>query len=446
MKFHFFRFLIILIYSSLSFLIFFNISLLSIMENDSAAYVGYLNCFERCGAFNTIGDHICHNWYSLGYPAFMVCIRSLLGKSFWPVIFIQIFLAILIIFLIFKIASYFFSRKVANLSMILASFSLGILLYPYFILTESLLCFLLLFGFERFVSYLFSGKLSSLILSALLFGLSIVVKSAAIFFVPFLAIILLFVKQGFSKKIINAAIFLFFFLLPVFGYVLRNQQVYGYFYLKSVDKVNLYGFYLPEVYAESENIPFDDANKYVRSLIHVDNFASGEGYKEVHELFCKTIIKHPFLAVKIWMKNVMKTFLGLYTNHLKVLLYPEIKDNNGYCSFFSLQGSFIQKVWKYLSFHTNSKFLVLLSIFEVIWNVLRYLFVLIALSFLFLKRKFLLFVLFSSYIFYFSIISGHAGCARFRFLFEPILIILTAVGIFILYNFVFGKKEEIFLK
>jgi len=417
------------------------------MEIDSFAYVGYVGNYETYGQFNVPNDNICHNWYSLGYPIFLILVRKVYGNSYYPIICIQVLLALLIIFLIFKIASYFFSKKIAYWSMFLASINLGFLLYPQFILTETLLCFLLMFGLERFCNFLYKQRIASLLFSGFILGLSIVVKSAAIFFIPFLILVYLFDnKSSFFNFVYNSILFILIFCIPVGGYILRNKIVYGYYYLKAVDKVNLYTFYLPQLLEEIDGISHDEAMQKISSLSKVKEFASGDGWEDIKALLIESVKKNPGTAVFVWLKNVTKTIFGLYTNHIKVLLYPEIKNDNCYCSFFSLKGSLWAKIWGYLSFHTDSKFLIGLGIVEVIWNVFRYLLVLIALLFLFLNRKYLIFFLFGGYLGYFAMITGHAGCARFRFLMEPILVVLIALALVVLYNFFLNKDEIIFTK
>ena len=370
------------------------------MEIDSPAYTSYTECFEEHGAFIKPGETKCTNWFSIGYPMFMVGVRSIFGNNYLFVILLQILLGIFIIGLVFRLSSYFFSRKVSLLAAFLASINLAFILYPHFILTESLLCFVYLFAFERFVAYLFEGKWHQIGLSGLIFGLSIIVKSAAIYFMIFLAgFLFIWGSRFFLKNIKAVLLFLLCFFIPVFGFVLRNKSVYGYYYLKSVDKVNLYHFYLPQILQE-EGLSEDEASAKVHSLMNVKEFASGEGWEKVHELFIQKVSSNPVLAIKIWLKNVMKTFMGLYTNHLKVILYTNIR--GGDCSYFYYSGSWYEKAWSYLSFGTESKFLIGLGIFEAVWDFIRYLFVLIGLFYLLLRRKFLWAMLFSVYIFYFS--------------------------------------------
>ena len=412
------------------------------MEIDSPAYTNYTECFEKNCSFVQPGQTECKTWFSIGYPLFMVGVRNLFGKSYLPVILIQILLGLLSILLIFKIAAYFFSSNVSLLATFFASISLAFLIYPQFILTESLLCFLLIFAFERFSAFLHCRHWNQIIISGFLFGISIIVKSAAIYFIVFLTFFLLICgSKNKIKKVESAFVFLLFFFIPVFGYVFYNKQTYGYWYLKSVDKVNLYDFLLPQILQEQEGLSDEEAKDRAKNLRNVKEFASGTGWEKAQDLLIEKIKEDPVLVIRIWLKNVMKTFLGLYTNHLKVLLYPQIK--GGDCSYFYFSGSWHQKAWKYFTFGTNSKSVVVLGIVEAFWNLVRYLFVFLGFIYLLIKRKYLWFILFGGYIFYFSFITGHAGCGRFRSMIEAPLLIMTALGVCVLYDLFVKKKISI---
>jgi hypothetical protein len=139
------------------------------------------------------------------------------------------------------------------------------------------------------------------------------------------------------------------------------------------------------------------------------------------------------------MINVMKTFLGLYTNHLKVLLYDKIK--GGMCSFFTLSGNYFQRAWKYITFGTDSWFIIGLGIIEVIWQILRYCWIIIAFIYFILRKKWSLFFLFGSWIAYFAGITGFDGCSRFRFMLEGQLLIIGAVGFVVMWNIFFNQEK-----
>ena len=137
----------------------------------------------------------------------------------------------------------------------------------------------------------------------------------------------------------------------------------------------------------------------------------------------------------------MKTFLGLFTSNLRLLVDDKIR--GGDVSFFKTHGNFLQKCWQYIVGGTNKTGVVVVGCFEALWTVIRYLLIALAVFFLCWSCQWKLLYFLSSYIGYFAMITGHDGCARFRMLFEFVLIILAAYGLWIVYRFVASKRKTI---
>jgi|SaaInlLV_10m_DNA_2_1039722.scaffolds.fasta_scaffold00190_35 4-amino-4-deoxy-L-arabinose transferase-like glycosyltransferase len=404
------------------------------MDLDSKNYLNLANCFLKHNSFDPPGTNMCTHWISLGYPAFLVAIKTILGNNEFAIIFIQILLGILIILFTYKLANLFFTKTTAILSAFFASINIGLITYTQFILTEILLTLILLIAFYYFAAHYKKQKLLFLLASALLFGISCTIKASAFYYVFFLTILLLFVKNTMKKRLALPVLFLATFFIPVGTYMLRNKQSYGYFYLKSVDKVNLYTHLLPKLISKIESISFEKAKTKISAITNVKEYASGKGWGEANKLFRETVLKHPITILNIWLTNVIKTLFGLYTNHFKLLLDPSIKNN--YNSFFNQNGSLISKVTSYLTFKTKSIFIIGLGIKEIIWNFLKLILCLFSLIILLVKRNFFICMLFASFIGYFAFITGPDGCARLRLLFEMQLIILSA------FSFVIMLKKD----
>ena len=131
-----------LIYIGLSSWLFFSIKETRYrFEVDSSSYSEQTENVEKYGRFYLPGTTECYNPYSIGYPIFMLFIRAVFGQNYTCVVIAQMLLILGMIFLIFKLAGYFFSRNVALLSAFFTAINLGFILYPQFILTETLLCF-----------------------------------------------------------------------------------------------------------------------------------------------------------------------------------------------------------------------------------------------------------------------------------------------------------------
>ena len=347
--------------------------------------------------------------------------------SFSGVIVFQIVLALFIIVLVFKMALWWFSQRVALLAAFLASINLGLLVFPQFILAETLLCFFLLAALERLSAYVHQHRAHQLAISVLLFGLSVILKAAALYYVFFLAIVFLLYNQTIKWcGLHHIVLFLLMFLVPVGTSMVRNKMQYGYWYLTAVDKINLYTLFLPKLLSETKMVPREQAEKMVGDKLSVHEYASGRGWEKARVMLLNEVLAHPFVAVKIIIKNCCKTLLGLYSTHLKRLFSGEVWLPR---SFFSFEGSWWQRIRDYCWYGTNSYGLASLCFLELFWNIIRLFFVFLAFISLCLKRQWLALLIFSSFLFYFILITFPDGCGRLRFMCEMQFTIMAALGI-----------------
>ena len=90
---------------------------------------------------------------------------------------------------------------------------------------------------------------------------------------------------------------------------------------------------------------------------------------------------------------------------------------------------------------TDSKLLYAIGFLEILYLLFTYVLSAFALVVLFLRREKIIHF-FTLYIMYFSMITGHDGCARFRIMFEFVIIILASYGLFI-FLAVLNKKIKL---
>ena len=72
------------------------------LEKDSSAYIEPLTCFEQHGTLIPPDQQVCNSYVGIGYSLFLIIVRQLCGAHYNAIIFVQIMLALLSIFLIFK--------------------------------------------------------------------------------------------------------------------------------------------------------------------------------------------------------------------------------------------------------------------------------------------------------------------------------------------------------
>lgn len=391
---------------------------------DSKAYLHRANILFKTGSIiDTQNSQDCP-YYALGYSFFIYFIYKFLGQNNFYIILIQVLLSLLSGFLIFKITENLFNKNIGLIAFFLFSINLGFLIFSQFILTEILLSFLLILFVYFFVKFIKNSRELELIFSAFFMGISICVKPAAIYFIFFIFLYFI-IFFNFKKFLKLSLIFGFVFYSIILGYMLFNKISFNSFSIAPLAKENLYFYLLPKVLAIKNSSSEIEEQKFLASKLSGSKFIDNS-WQELKDIFIKNLKESPQIFIYVWTQNVIKTFLGLYTSNLKILI--EHKDKSVNLSYFKQEGNFFYKLKNYILGNTNNYFVKLTGLLEFFYTILRYIFILIALWALRNKPKILYF--FILYILYFSIITGHDGCARFRMMFEPVLIILTAFGLF----------------
>jgi len=99
-----------------------------------------------------------------------------------------------------------------------------------------------------------------------------------------------------------------------------------------------------------------------------------------------------------------------------------------------------QRLMAYITQGTTSPTVQILALFEALWSIIRWMLVIIAFFFLFKNKQYLICWLFGSFIAQSAFVTGMDGCCRYRIMFEPLLIILAAVGMIIIYQWITNKR------
>jgi 4-amino-4-deoxy-L-arabinose transferase-like glycosyltransferase len=400
---------------------------------DSKAYIYNAEKFYKNNNFTITGKDYIKPYFALGYPAFMSLVYKYLKPKNSSVIWVQILLAFLTSIFIFYTASIIFGSNIGIVAFILSTINVGFLTFSNFILTETLLAFLLSLFLYLFVLFLKHRKLNYVIFSGLVLGISIWVKPAAIYFVLPIILLIACLNKIFSLRAI--LLFAFSFYLPVLLYMGYNKVNLGNFSVTTLGNENLYLYFYPKVLAEKNNTDIKVESEKIRSML-TGSKLNPNSWIKIKESFKKDLTENYFNFASVWLKNVFKTLVGLYSTNLKVLLNKDLR--GGDISFFKTKGKFLERIKTYIFAGTNlpgmtSTILKTASVYEAIWSILRYILAFLGLLFLLIKRDFKYFFFLFFYIFYFALITGHDGCARFRMMFEPALIILAAQGLFIIY-------------
>ena len=162
------------------------------------------------------------------------------------------------------------------------------------------------------------------------------------------------------------------------------------------------------------------------------NPLENKSWVKVKTKFWNEVKKNPLLFVKTWCREMCKTLFGLFTTNFKLLIEPGVYGKG--VSFFDHEGSLIKKMYSYITYGTNITTLHIIGLFELIFNILKYFFSLLALIFLAKKQRWFLAAFLLLYIAYFSFVTGFDGCARYRTMFEFLLLFLASTGVYELFT------------
>ncbi len=361
----------------------------------------------------------------VGYHFFLGLLYKLFGRDFGVVVWVQVLIMLACLWLLFIITNRLFNREIAVAVAALSSINLGFLIYPQFLLAETLALLFLLLFFERFFLFFQTKKVTQLVQAGVILGVSVLIKPLALLF----AVLLIPVMCVYRYGIKSIVLFLFCFYLPIVGYMTCNYVYHGHFALAPMNSLNMYQCFLSKVIAQVEGKPKEQV-RTVQLAFRGKHAFDEEGWDEGRNLFHRYLKSHPRTFVTVWLKNVAKTVLGLYTTQLKVLLEPDLK--GGECSFFKQSGTFFERMWGYISCGTDSGVLKTIGVLETMWMIVRWLLVFFGMVALVYTKYYFVLSVSGLYVFQSALVTGIDGCCRYRVMFEPMLIMLAVVGIFFL--------------
>lgn len=403
-------------------------------EVDSSEYIEIAQNYALSGNLvNPDHPHVMPS-HSIGYHWFLGIIFTLFHHTKY-IFLLQILLCILCSTLLYTLASVLFNQMTANAVALLFSCNIGFLVYAQLVLAEILFVTFLIGFITFFCHYILQRTTQYLMVSGLLLGCSIIIKPVALFYgIPLAGLVFIFAKQ---RKIMLSALLLCSFYMPVISYMYYNKIVFNQFCVTNLVNENLFIYFLPR-----RILPQLEPNKQEIYLNQIAQQRSFEHKLSISkEIFFSIAQERPWIICYAWANAMLRTFLGLYSTQLKSIYNSTIQ--GGSCSFFRMEGTLLNRIKSYLSFGSLSPYLTLIALWETLWLLIEYLLSIIVLLYLFNQKKYELLLFFCSYISYFSFVTGHDGCGRYRLMFEPILLLLTAFGITLCYAYFVKQQKNI---
>ncbi len=403
-------------------------------EVDSHAYDRVARIFLETGTVkDTAGVPPIH---TQGYHFFLGILYWLFGAdNVGMVIAVQILLAFLSLLLTVRTAFLVGGSVCAQIVYALGVLDGAFLIYPQFILAETLLLFLIALFFERMVVFYRKRKNTALVQAGLVLGFSLIVKPTALFlpicFATCFAILSLFYSHGLRWT--QLFIFCSALYAPVVVYIIRNGLVFGVYTFSSLTESGLFLYFSASMLSKLHAMPLDASVAAVQALADRKYTSSEFGYwKLMRSLFFTLLWEHPLVVIQIGMQNLLKTFFGLFSVQLQLLFDPTIQGK--VLPFFSTNGSLFTKVWSYAQWAFRSPLIGVCMVLEFFLNGIRWALVVVGIQKLWSEKSYELLTFFFCIVGCFSIVTGFFGAGRYRITFEPILLILAAQGIESLYK------------
>ena len=380
------------------------------------------------------------------YPLLISLIYSIWGsESTWRVLLVQILIdtgsCILLFFLILK----FFTVKVAVYASIFYALDHFLILYSTTLLSDVLFVFLCLvaaFWFSEAIHRGFDRSTLYILLSAFFFGLATLVRPVAQYIPLIIILFLLAVLRKELKKACKLALlFLFFFIITLSPWLIRNLSTFGVLSLSTVGPYNLMVLYVGPMETEKRGQPLEEAQEAM--MQEVDRLIIQEGRNPVvmnafqkakywEKFAFQYIAKHPIAFSKHYMLGIIHAFANLGTGPYGDLLQLPKKEAK-----FEIKA--IPNIFELLKTWFNQKTFqeIEIGFFIASYLLVTYFLLIIGLIVSWWKDRkntFLLFCLMMAL--YFLLITGTAGLARFKMPAVPFYLVFVGIGL----SYVFREK------
>jgi 4-amino-4-deoxy-L-arabinose transferase-like glycosyltransferase len=394
-----------------------------ILQFDALGYHNLAICikdnFTFCGdAFRTPG-----------YPFFVSIIYAMFGNQPYAAIFIQIFLNLLSIILLYKIGGELFSEKVGFIAAVLFTIDLHHTIFIYYILTETIYTTVFLAALLFYVKAIKTSQLKFFILTGLIYGISTLIRPISQYYI---AGIFLFTLLWYYKKWKNGITFsvvlmaAYFIMIAPWCY--RNYSEYGHFALSNIKGYNL--LFWNASYYESKRLkqPIDSVNANFKTELQKMGWRADSNPfdKEKYDgELANKIIKANFGDyLKTHLIGTVKIHLSVGTQSLTEVLHIPAKRFSEEEKYTNGVVALVKKF-----FAEKTIYEILLGLFVAVFLAVIYFFASIGIWRMVKEKQALLMLFLLGSAGYFALISGIISYARYRLPSMPFYILLASAGI-----------------
>lgn len=218
------------------------------IAHDAAYYSGLAKSIVEGKGFSISGKPT--SFKEPFYSFFLASIYYIFGQNYVSVRIIQAVLGTLTCIIIFLVAKRLFNDKTAIISALISCFYPVFIKTTEYILTENLYTFLLIAAVFFLLRYIQGSGYKNLAFCGAILGIASLTRSVIVFFPVFILTLLgrkiISLRCGSKKYVIGLVIFLFFFILPIVPWAIRNWKVHHRFVpISTTLGIGLYTSYVP---------------------------------------------------------------------------------------------------------------------------------------------------------------------------------------------------------
>ncbi|PKN16014.1 MAG: hypothetical protein CVU66_02510 [Deltaproteobacteria bacterium HGW-Deltaproteobacteria-23] len=370
------------------------------------------------------------------YPGFLAAIYLLFGRSVAVVLLFQNLLAVMTGIIAYKVSEKLFGNTVGIITFILITCNLGLLAFPFYLLTETLFVFLLTLAFWFLIEFLETSRKKYLLFSAVIAGASALCKPITCYLIlAVMPVLVMKYRTELSRIVVYGLLYSGVAMMVISPWLIRNYLIFNHAKISSSQGLNLYIVNVSMM--ESDKFASDWGLLHKQKLIDVQEIIDKSKLNSMEistiteEMGLSAIRKEPLSYLRIHLKGMVRMLIGHNLPYLHALLTDKPYNSGSALSIFVETGSLRSALD---SLRRTSGSLPVVVVLIVIVRALIYMFFLYG-GYRMIKTSPLYLLLFLSFIGYFVVLTGPFGIdPRFSVPIIPFINIVASFGIYSLFE------------
>jgi hypothetical protein len=287
---------------------------------DSPGYIGpALNLIRGEGFIND-------GYRTPVYPLFIAFFYWLFGERSLPIIFAQILLSTLTVYMTYLIGKILLTDAVGLLAAFFMAISIESITHAIFLLTETLFTFLFIGSILAYLTFRQSGKKRWVFFSGVSMGLAILCRPIATYFPFFFLILILFDQaKDIRDRLIKSFLYIVSTLVFIIPWMFWNYASIGLATITTISNYNLLLYNAASLQAnqlgQNEGQVRDALKDQVEQALQARGLTDTPLHRDLiyRELARKIIMSDPLRYVYLHVKNDVNTLLPGVTDLTEIL-------------------------------------------------------------------------------------------------------------------------------